>query len=164
DGHIILPGQDRDALAEDRRAGLLALLEDPAPACGERGGNHQCNTEAFRSLHSGSYRAWLWSAALTSTPNEAASCAARLRNELGTVVSLAMAANSWPASVRLPCLASASAVISPALPNQGSPAFASGSRREITSCGWSLSNSSAVWRMRAASRYGSGRPVSPPRV
>src|SRR4029079_14489753 len=126
DGHIILPGQDRDALAEDRRAGLLALLEDPAPACGERGGNHQCNTEAFRSRHSGSYRAWLWSVALTSTPNEAASWPARLRNEPGTVLSLAIAANNWPASARLPCFARARAVISPALPNQGSPALASG--------------------------------------
>src|SRR5438270_1896857 len=154
DDYVIFPAQHRNALAEDGRLGLLATLERAAPARSQRCGNHKRDAETFRCRHSWSYWAWLESAVLMSTPNEAASWVARSRMELGTVLSLAMAANSWPASRPLPRLASAIAVISPALPNHGSPGLARGSSLAITSWGWSWSNSSAVCRMRAASRYG----------
>ena len=74
---VVLAGQDRDALAEDRRAACLALLEDAAAARGERGGDQQGDAESFDFVIlvlALSYWAWAgWSAALMSTPSEPAS-------------------------------------------------------------------------------------------
>ena len=131
----------------------LALLEDAAAARGERGGNQEGSAEMLDLVIVGPIGLECGErAAGVDAERCRRSGRARARMVRERVLSLAMAANSWPASGFLPCLISASAVISPALPNHGLPGLASGCKPGDHLLRLELSNSSAVWRIEAASR------------
>src|SRR5206468_8861865 len=89
---VALAGQHRNALAEDRGFGRLALLEHAAATRGERGGDQNGNADMLSGDHVGSYWAGAVIAALASTPRVPAIWTERARSEGGTLGSLAMAA------------------------------------------------------------------------
>ena len=82
----------------------LALLEHAAAARGERRGDQQCNAKVLGSGHSWSYWAWVGARRWRRRRAIRRSGSARSRIGSGTSLSLAMAANSWPASLLLALL------------------------------------------------------------
>ena len=157
---VALAGQDRDALAEHRGLGPSPFLNMLQPLAASAAAISTATRKSSGFGHCRSYWAGL-SAARAGVDAEACRRSGRRGrgSRPGTVLSLAMAANSRPASAFLPCLISAIAVISPALPNHGLPGLASGCSRAMTSSGLRLSNSSAVWRISASVAIGLGKPL-----
>ncbi len=147
-----------DRHARPGRRGLGLALEGVAAAQRERGRGRQQDRRthhwAIPERDCGPSRV------AGSAPRPIASWPARLRRLGGALASRTIATSSGAARSRWPSLSSATAVISPATANHGSPGTANGLSRAMTVAGGSASNSSRVALIVARSRNGVASDVS----